>query len=69
MTMGPTEGPVSARLKEQQGLEERKENIRTGEPTKLTPWAVGHEREQSRGKGEGQAKGTLKKIEGKMREW
>ena len=51
MTDGPTEGPVLARFKEQQGLEERKETIRTGEPSKLTLWAAGHKRDQPEAKG------------------
>ena len=69
MTMGPTKEPATARPEEQQGPEKRKETIRSGEPTKLTLWAVASRGEQPKGKGEEQPKRTLKKIEGRVRGW
>ena len=54
--------------KEQRELEEREESTKTGEPAKLTPWAMGHKEEQSRGKRGGQSKGAFKKLESKVRE-
>ena len=50
-------------------MEERKEAIKPGEPTKLTPWATAGGGEQPKGKREEQPKGTLKKIEGRVRGW
>ena len=44
--MGPTGGPALAWHEEQQGPEERKETIRSGEPMELTPWAAASGGEQ-----------------------
>ena len=67
--MGPPEEPIMARHEEQQGPEKIKETFRSGELMKITPWAVAGGSEQPKGKREEHPKGTLKKIEGRVRGW
>ena len=65
--MGGSELGEPDKKREPEKRKELKETIGSGEPMKLTPWAVASGSEQPKEKWKGQPKRTLKKIEDRVR--